>query len=101
MRLGRVVRAGLRDLARRSCRPDALLRRGAVPAILWLPALTLMAIVTALGVGIFLASVNVRYRDVKYVVPFLVQLLDVRLARGSTTSTLIPTEWRGLFALIR
>jgi lipopolysaccharide transport system permease protein len=68
------------------------------PAILWLPALTLMAIVTALGVGIFLASVNVRYRDVKYVVPFLVQLW-MFASPVVYTSTLIPTEWRGLFAL--
>ena len=39
-------------------------------AIVWIPAFTLMALVTALGVGTFLSAVNVRYRDVKYVVPF-------------------------------
>jgi lipopolysaccharide transport system permease protein len=67
-------------------------------AIVWLPALTLMALVSALGVGTFLSAVNVRYRDVKYVVPFLVQLWMF----GSPvvyTSTLIPSEYHALYAL--
>ena len=73
---------------------------GSVPtlAVLWLPALTVMALVTALGVGTFLSAVNVKYRDVKYVVPFLVQLWMF----GSPvvyTSTLIPEQWRTVFAL--
>lgn len=73
---------------------------GFVPtlAILWLPALTLMALVTALGVGTFLSAVNVKYRDVKYVVPFLVQLWMF----GSPVvyaTTLIPPEWHTVFAL--
>ncbi len=67
-------------------------------AVVWLPALTLMALVSALGVGTFLSAVNVRYRDVKYVVPFLVQLWMF----GSPvvyTSTLIPERWHALYAL--
>jgi lipopolysaccharide transport system permease protein len=67
-------------------------------AIVWLPVLTLMALVAALGVGTFLSAVNVRYRDVKYVVPFLVQLWMF----GSPvvyTSTLIPDQWHALYAL--
>jgi lipopolysaccharide transport system permease protein len=73
---------------------------GAVPslAILWLPALTIMALVTALGVGTFLAAVNVRYRDVKYAVPFLVQLL-MFASPVVYTSTLIPAQWHVLYAL--
>jgi lipopolysaccharide transport system permease protein len=73
---------------------------GAVPslAIVWLPVLTLMALVTALGVGTFLAAVNVRYRDVKYVVPFLVQVW-MFASPVVYTSTLIPTEWHVLYAL--
>jgi lipopolysaccharide transport system permease protein len=67
-------------------------------AILWLPALTVMALVAALGVGTFLSAVNVKYRDVKYVVPFLVQLWLF----GSPvvyTSSLIPSEWHAIYAL--
>ncbi|HEY1168185.1 MAG TPA: ABC transporter permease [Candidatus Limnocylindrales bacterium] len=73
---------------------------GAVPslAIVWLPALTLMAVVTALGVGTFLAAVNVRYRDVKYVVPFLVQVW-MFASPVVYTSTLIPARWQVLYAL--
>jgi lipopolysaccharide transport system permease protein len=67
-------------------------------AIIWLPLFTLFALVTALGVGIWLAAINVRYRDVKYVVPFLTQAWMF----GSPviyTSTLIPKEWQWLYAL--
>ena len=67
-------------------------------AILWLPALTVMALVAALGVGTFLSAVNVKYRDVKYVVPFLVQLWLF----GSPvvyTSSLIPSQWHAIYAL--
>jgi lipopolysaccharide transport system permease protein len=67
-------------------------------AILWLPLLALLDLATALAVGTFLAAVNVRYRDVKYVVPFLIQLWMF----GSPvvyTSSLIPAEWRTLYAL--
>jgi lipopolysaccharide transport system permease protein len=41
--------------------------------LLALPALLLLAVATALGVGLWLSSLNVLYRDVQYVVPFLVQ----------------------------
>jgi homopolymeric O-antigen transport system permease protein len=53
-----------------------MLYYGVYPAplrLLALPALLLLAIATALGVGLWLSSLNVLYRDVQYVVPFLVQ----------------------------
>jgi len=73
---------------------------GVLPSasIVWLPAFTLLILVAALGVGIFLAAVNVRYRDVKYVVPFLIQVWLFAwpvVYRGG----LIPEEWRTLYAL--
>jgi lipopolysaccharide transport system permease protein len=73
---------------------------GVVPslAIVWLPALTLMAVVTAVGVGTFLSAVNVRYRDVKYVLPFVVQLW-MFASPVVYTSTLIPAQWQPVFAL--
>ena len=73
---------------------------GAVPslAIVWLPAFTLFALVTALGVGTWLAAINVRYRDVKYVVPFLTQVW-MFASPVIYASTLIPDNWRWLFAL--
>jgi lipopolysaccharide transport system permease protein len=44
-------------------------------ATLWLvPVFTLLAIATALGIGLWLSALNVSYRDVQYIVPFLVQI---------------------------
>jgi lipopolysaccharide transport system permease protein len=42
-----------------------------IPAIVLAPAFLAIALVTALGVGLFLSAVNVRYRDVPYLIPFL------------------------------
>jgi lipopolysaccharide transport system permease protein len=42
--------------------------------VIWLPLLALLALVTALAVGVWLAALNARYRDVRYVVPFLIQV---------------------------
>jgi lipopolysaccharide transport system permease protein len=49
---------------------------GAVPGlqVLMLPAFLALAMLSSLGVGLWLSSLNVRYRDVRYVIPFLVQL---------------------------
>jgi len=65
---------------------------------LWLPALLLLALVTALGVGFWLAALNVKYRDVRYVVPFLVQfwLFATPIAYPSS---LLGEPWRTLYAL--
>ena len=43
-------------------------------ALLWLPLFLLLAVLAALGSGLWLAALNVEYRDVRYVVPFFVQL---------------------------
>ncbi len=42
--------------------------------IVWLPVLLGLAFATALGVGMWMSALNVQYRDVRYVVPFLVQI---------------------------
>jgi lipopolysaccharide transport system permease protein len=42
-------------------------------AVLWMPVFLLMAVLTALGMGLWLSALNAIYRDVRYVVPFLVQ----------------------------
>ncbi len=43
-------------------------------AVLWLPMLLALAFATAVAVGLWLSALNVEYRDVRYVVPFLVQI---------------------------
>jgi lipopolysaccharide transport system permease protein len=73
---------------------------GFVPGanIVWLPAFVLLAIVTSLGAGLWLAALNVEYRDVRYIVPFLTQfwMFATPLAYPSS---LLSEPWRTLYAL--
>jgi lipopolysaccharide transport system permease protein len=65
---------------------------------IWLPLLLLLALVTSLGVGIWLAALNVEYRDVRYVVPFLLQLW-LFATPVVYPSSLVPEAWRAIYAL--
>lgn len=67
-------------------------------AVVTLPAFVLLAIVTALGVGTMLAAVNVRYRDVRYVIPFLVQVW-LFVTPVAYSADLVPDEWRLVYAI--
>lgn len=67
-------------------------------AVLALPALVLLALVTALGVGLWLSAMNVKYRDVKYVVPFLTQFW-LFATPVAYPSSLLAAPWRTLYAL--
>ncbi len=66
--------------------------------VLWLPAFILLACVTALGVGLWLSAMNVKYRDVRFVVPFLAQLW-MYATPVAYPSSLLPPPWRALFGL--
>lgn len=68
------------------------------PATLLLPAFLLLALITALGFGMWLAALNVRYRDVNYIVPFLVQIW-MYATPVVYASTLIPERYRFLLGL--
>src|SRR5581483_716092 len=63
-----------------------------------LPFLLLLAFVAALGVGLWLSALNVRYRDVSYIIPFLIQVW-LYASPVAYSSTLIPTQWRWLYGL--
>ena len=67
-------------------------------AILWLPLLTLLVVLTALGVGLWLSALNAMYRDVRYVVPFLVQFW-LFASPVAYPSSLVPVKWRWLYGL--
>jgi lipopolysaccharide transport system permease protein len=73
---------------------------GFVPtsAILLIPGLVLLAMTTSLGAGLWFAAFNVRFRDVRYVVPFLVEiwLLATPIAYPSS---LLAESWRPVYAL--
>src|SRR5271154_7446821 len=65
---------------------------------LWLPALLLLAILTALGVGLWMSALNALYRDVRYVVPFLMQFW-MFASPVAYPSSLVPQRWRWLYGL--
>lgn len=68
------------------------------PQAVWLPLFVLLAIVAAAGVGLWLSALNVLYRDVQHVVPFLVQtwLFATPIVYPSS---LIPEPWHTLYGL--
>ena len=67
-------------------------------AALWLPALLLLALFTALGVGLWMSALNALYRDVRYVIPFVVQFW-MFASPVAYPSTLVPEHWRWLYGL--
>ena len=66
--------------------------------ILMLPALVLLITLLALGVGMWLAGLNVKYRDVRHALPFLIQLWMFASPIIYPT-TLVPEKWRWLLVL--
>lgn len=73
---------------------------GIVPtgAIIALPLLLMLAVGSALAVGIWLSALNVQYRDVRYTIPFLTQLWLFATPVVYPTS-LVPPHWRLLYGL--
>jgi lipopolysaccharide transport system permease protein len=67
-------------------------------AIAFLPLLLLLALVTALGVGLWLSALNVEYRDVRYAVPFLTQFW-LFATPVAYPSSLLSEPWRTMYAL--
>ena len=67
-------------------------------AVLWLPALVLLALASALGVGLWLAAIAVRFRDVRHGVPFLRQLWLFATPIAYPAS-LLDEPWRTLYGL--
>jgi lipopolysaccharide transport system permease protein len=67
-------------------------------ATLLIPVFLLLAVVTALAVGLWLSALNAVYRDVRYVIPFLVQFW-MFASPVAYPSTLVPARWRWLYGL--
>lgn len=67
-------------------------------AIVALPGLVVLALLTALSVGIWLTALNVRYRDIRYTVPFLLQLW-LFASPITYAASLVPSRWRLLYGL--
>src|ERR1051325_2440778 len=65
---------------------------------LWLPVLLLLALFTALGVGLWLSALNALYRDVRYVIPFVITFW-MFASPVAYASSLVPARWRWLYGL--
>lgn len=66
--------------------------------ILLLPLFLLQAGLTALGLGYWIAALNVKYRDFRYVVPFIVQM-GLYISPVGFSSQIIPESWRLIYSL--
>jgi lipopolysaccharide transport system permease protein len=66
--------------------------------VLWLPCFLLIALVTVLGVGLWLSAMNVQFRDVRYLVPFLVQFW-LFVTPIAYPSSLLSEPWRTLYGI--
>jgi len=66
--------------------------------ILTLPLFISIAFAASMGVGLWLTALNVRYRDFRYIVPFIVQF-GLYLSPVGFSSTVIPKKWRLLYSL--
>jgi lipopolysaccharide transport system permease protein len=77
-----------------------MLYYGIVPtwAIVTLPGFILLAVMTALGVGLWLSALNVKYRDVRYTINFLIQFW-LFATPVAYPSSLVPEKWRALYGL--
>ncbi|HVS80987.1 MAG TPA: ABC transporter permease [Pyrinomonadaceae bacterium] len=67
-------------------------------AIVTLPAFLLLAMLTALGVGLWLSALNVKYRDVRYTINFLIQFW-LFATPVAYSSSIVPARWRALYGL--
>lgn len=77
-----------------------MLYYGIVPTMnaLWLPLFLLLALVTSLGVGLWLSVLNVEYRDVRYVLPFITQFW-MFATPIVYPSSLLSEPWRTIYGL--
>ena len=66
--------------------------------LLALPVFTILALVASTGAGLWLAALNVEYRDFRYVVPFIVQF-GLYVSPVGFSSSIVPEKWRLLYSL--
>ncbi|HKF26254.1 MAG TPA: ABC transporter permease [Candidatus Acidoferrum sp.] len=66
--------------------------------VLWLPFLLLLALTTALGVGLWLSALNALYRDVRYVIPFVMQFW-LLASPVAYPSSVVPQRWQWVYGL--
>ncbi|MCC6454894.1 MAG: ABC transporter permease [Caldilineaceae bacterium] len=66
--------------------------------ILLLPLFILLALLASLGPGLWITALNVKYRDFRYIIPFIVQF-GLYVSPVGFSSSVVPDEWRFLYSL--
>ena len=66
--------------------------------ILTLPVFVVMAFLASLGPGLWITALNVKYRDFRYIIPFIVQF-GLYVSPVGFSSAMVPSEWRLLYSL--
>jgi lipopolysaccharide transport system permease protein len=66
--------------------------------MIFLPAFVMLAFAASIGPALWVTSLNVKYRDFRYVIPFLVQL-GLYISPVGFSSAIVPPEWRLLYSL--
>jgi lipopolysaccharide transport system permease protein len=68
------------------------------PEVLLLPVFIIIAFLASIGIGLWLTALNVKYRDFRYVIPFIVQL-GLYVSPVGFSSNIVPEDWRLLYSL--
>ncbi|MGE5474749.1 MAG: ABC transporter permease [Ignavibacteriales bacterium] len=66
--------------------------------IFFLPVFILLAVIASLGLGLWFSALNVKYRDFRYIVPFILQL-GLYISPVGFISNVIPEQWRLLYSI--
>jgi lipopolysaccharide transport system permease protein len=66
--------------------------------IIWLPFFLLLALITSLGTGFWFSAMNAQFRDIRYIVPFIIQAW-MFLTPIAYPSSLIPEPWRTIYGI--
>jgi lipopolysaccharide transport system permease protein len=66
--------------------------------IFFLPLFVLLAFVAAFGFGLYLTALNVKYRDFRYVIPFIIQF-GLYISPVGFSSSIVPEKWRLIYSL--
>jgi len=68
------------------------------PRILMLPLFVLVVFAASLGAGLWIAALNVKYRDFRYIIPFIVQM-GLYISPVGFSSSIVPEKWRFVYSL--
>jgi len=66
--------------------------------ILFLPVFIVLALLASLGIGLFITALNVKYRDFRYIIPFVIQI-GLYITPVGFTSSIVPAKWKLLYSL--